>query len=240
MSLKSVAIIPARSGSKRIKDKNISLLNGIPLLGYSISAAIQSGVFDEVFLATDSKKYAEIGMSYGAKVPSLRSGSVSGDTSPDIEWVKWAISNWNLEGSEYLAILRPTSPLRTGRCIKDAFQILSEDPTADSIRAVSLSAIHPGKMWTLNGKTISPLLPFHQNGTQWHSSQTANLPKVYFQNASMEIARVSRIIATNSISGEIVIPYFSGDYSGLDVNEPLDLEFLAFITSKYPDLLPTV
>ena len=88
MSFRSVAFIPARSGSKRITDKNIKLLNGHPLMAYSIRAAIDSNVFDTVICATDCEEYADIAKFYGAKVPFLRPESISGDKSPDIEWVK--------------------------------------------------------------------------------------------------------------------------------------------------------
>ena len=69
----SIAIIPARSGSKGVKDKNIRLLNGIPLMAYTIEAAITSGIFEEIMVSTDSVEYAEIAKSYGASVPFLRS-----------------------------------------------------------------------------------------------------------------------------------------------------------------------
>ena len=89
--LSCVALIPARSGSKRIKDKNIRCLNGHPLLAYSISSAIDSGVFDKVVCVTDSQKYADIAMYYGAEVPKLRPDNISRDVSPDIEWVLWIL-----------------------------------------------------------------------------------------------------------------------------------------------------
>ena len=67
-----VGIIPARSGSKRIPDKNITVINGHPLIAYTIHAAKKSGIFDKVYVATDSALYAEIAKSYGAEVPTLR------------------------------------------------------------------------------------------------------------------------------------------------------------------------
>ena len=75
--MKNIAIIPARSGSKGLKDKNIRLLNEKPLLAYSVEAALESGVFDEVMVSTDSEKYAEIAKEYGASVPFLRSAELS-------------------------------------------------------------------------------------------------------------------------------------------------------------------
>ena len=79
--MKSIAIIPARSGSKGLKDKNIKLLSGKPLIAYSIESALESGLFDEVMVSTDSEQYAQIAREYGAKVPFLRSEKTASDTA---------------------------------------------------------------------------------------------------------------------------------------------------------------
>lgn len=79
-NMKNLAIIPARSGSKGVIDKNVKLLNGKPLIAYTIEAAIDSGMFDCVYVSTDSEKYAETAIRYGAKVPFLRSKELAGDT----------------------------------------------------------------------------------------------------------------------------------------------------------------
>ena len=87
-----VALIPARSGSKRLPNKNIKLLRGHPLIAYTIVTAIQSKVFDKVIVCTDSNEYAEIASKYGAYVPYLRNPDNSGSISPDIEWVSEAFN----------------------------------------------------------------------------------------------------------------------------------------------------
>ncbi len=79
--MKNIAIIPARSGSKGLKDKNIKLLNEKPLLYYSINAAIKSKMFDEIMVSTDSQKYADIAISFGASVPFLRNDLLSNDNA---------------------------------------------------------------------------------------------------------------------------------------------------------------
>ena len=82
-----VALIPARSGSKRVPDKNIRPLAGHPLIAYTIAAALGSGIFSDVIVSTDSEHYAEIVKYYGAEVPFLRPAELAGDQSPDIEWL---------------------------------------------------------------------------------------------------------------------------------------------------------
>ena len=114
-----VALIPARSGSKRIKNKNIKLLNGHPLIAYTIQSAIKSKVFDDVIVSTDSEDIKKISEYYGASVPFLRPSRYATDTSPDIEFVKHALDELSKLNQNYsqFSILRPTSPFRKSTTI---------------------------------------------------------------------------------------------------------------------------
>lgn len=219
-----VAFIPARSGSKRIVDKNIELLNGHPLIAYTIQAAIDSKVFDSIICATDSELYAEIAKYYGAEVPFLRSSEISEDKSPDIDWVVWILNELIDKGRSYdiFSILRPTSPFRLPSTIQRAWQAFCEEPDADSLRAVEKCKQHPGKMWIIQGKRMFPLLPFTNNHTPWHSSQYAALPEIYSQDASLEIAKSHIALEQNTIAGESIIPFISEGLEGFDINEPED------------------
>lgn len=230
----NIAFIPARSGSKRLPGKNIRMLGGIPLLCHSVRAAWSSGVFEHVFLITDSADYLEIGMACGAESLGLRPASISGDDSPDIDWLTWALDQLESDGivPEIVSILRPTSPFRSGSIICEAMRLFLDHPTADSLRAVSKSNIHPGKMWVLGNCYMQPLLPFNFNGVIWHSTQTAALPTVYFQNASLEIARHSSVRRTKSIAGEIVLPFVSGELDSLDINTESDFRYAEYLLDK--------
>ena len=145
MSRGNIAFIPARSGSKRVVDKNIKILNRHPLIAYTIQTAISSRVFDKVICATDSELYASIAEYYGAEVPFLRPNEISGDKSPDIEWVRWMLDELSRRNMQFEAfsILRPTCPLRTPKSITEAWEIFSSDKNADSIRAIQLCKEHP-------------------------------------------------------------------------------------------------
>ena len=115
--MRNIAIIPARSGSKGIKDKNIRLLNGKPLLAYTIEAALKSKCFDVVMVSTDSKKYKKIAEEYEAEVPFLRSEGNSKDYSSPWEVVKEVLERFKALGEEFdtFALLQPTSPLRSAK-----------------------------------------------------------------------------------------------------------------------------
>ena len=219
-----VALIPARSGSKRVPDKNIKVLGTHPLMAYTIAAARASGVFTDIICVTDSAHYAEIASHYGAVVPALRPTSTASDTSADIEWVTWALDllAHNSQTFDAFSILRPTSPFRQAHTIARAWEAFATDGNADSLRAVSLCSEHPGKMWVLNESRMTPLLPNKIGDVPWHSNQYAALPKIYVQNASLEIAWVSVVKSFGTISGESVMPHISSGLEGFDINSPED------------------
>ncbi|WP_374615165.1 acylneuraminate cytidylyltransferase family protein [Sphingorhabdus sp.] len=240
--MRSIAFIPARAGSKRVPNKNIRVLRGHPMLAYSIRAAIDSCVFDAVVCATDSPLYADIARHYGAEVPFLRAAEISGDKSPDIEWVVWMLSELGKQGRHYevFSILRPTSPFRLPETIQRAWQAFSADPGADSLRAVEKCKQHPGKMWVIRGRRMLPVMPFTKGGTPWHSSQYAALPEIYAQDASLEIAWSRIALEQNTIAGEAIIPFVSQGFEGFDINEPEDLlladHYLAAGEIRLPDI----
>lgn len=224
MKPKSVAFIPARSGSKRLPHKNIKLLGGHPLLAYTIRSAIDSGVFDAVICATDSQEYAAVACHYGAEVPTLRPASISGDKSPDIEWVEWMLEALRQQGREFdaFSILRPTSPFRKPETIRRAWAQFICAEGVDSLRAVEKCHQHPGKMWVLRGQRMLPLMPLSPEEQPWHSSQYAALPAVYVQNASLEIAWTRVVHQGRTIAGHVLAPFLTIDEEGLDVNTSFD------------------
>lgn len=138
-----LAIIPARSGSKGIKDKNIRSLCGKPLLAYSIEAALGTGVMDAVVLSTDSEKYADIGCSYGAEVPFLRPPELSTDQSLASECIVHTIETLRKMGRvyDYFVLLQPTSPLRKTEHILTGVH-MAVDEGLDAVVAFS-EAEHP-------------------------------------------------------------------------------------------------
>ncbi len=241
MKYKSVALIPARSGSKRVPNKNIKPINNHPLIAYTIQSAIQSELFDSIVCATDNQEYANIAKYYGAEVPFLRSESISDDQSPDIDWVEWIIDK--LEGInlnfDIFSILRPTCPFRSSKIIKNAMEIFISD-NADSLRAVQKCKEHPGKMWEIQGKRMKPIFDKTIDDTPWHSSQYAALPEIYTQNASLEIAWVSSMRKHKSISGKEVIPYLSMNLEGFDINTFEDWTLMEIYSKKDPSLLPII
>ncbi len=123
-----LAVIPARGGSKGLKDKNIREICGKPLIAYTIEAALGSGVCDKVMVSTDSGRIAEISAEYGAEVPFLRPAELAGDTSKTVDAVIDVIERYRKAGEEFdvLILLQPTSPLRDAGDIRNAAKAFVE------------------------------------------------------------------------------------------------------------------
>ena len=238
-----VALVPARSGSKRIKDKNTTTIGGHPLLAYTIRAALDSGVFDRVVVSTDCEKIRDVARTYGAEVPFLRPKEYAGDKSPDIEFVKHTLETLRDEGytPDCFSILRPTSPLRQPETIRRAWEHFIKDGTADSLRAVSKCAQHPAKMWKIEGTRMRPVLENpNKEETPWHSRQYADLPETYAQNASLEIAWTHVALEKGSIAGDEILPFVSEGYEGFDINYPEDVIVLEHLIERGEAKLPKV
>lgn len=237
-----IAFIPARSGSKRVKDKNVRAIAGHPLLAYSIRSALDSDVFDSVMLATDSEEYAAIGRHYGAEVPFVRPTEISGDTSPDIAWVKYALDTLASAGRHYSAfsILRPTSPFRKADTIRRAWSAFLAETGVDSLRAVEKCGQHPGKMWVVRGNRMHPLLPVGSGDLPWHSSQYAALPVVHVQNASLEIAWSRVATEGGTIAGEVLMPFLTEGDEGIDLNTEEDWWYVNHLLERGDATLPPI
>lgn len=237
-----VALIPARAGSKRVPGKNVRPLVGHPLLAYTIAAARDSGVFGAVVVSTDSPAIADVALHYGAEVPFLRPAEMSGDLSPDIEWVRHALGGLERAGRSWdcFSLLRPTSPFRRAETIHRAWRRFGAAQGIDSLRAVEPCRQHPGKMWVVQGERMTPLLAGGPTDPPWHSTPYQALPRVYVQNASLEIARRQTVNDTASIAGRTVLPFFTEGYEGFDVNEPRDWWYAEHLLNTGEASLPPV
>ena len=242
MTSRIVGLIPARAGSKRVPNKNVLQLQGHPLLAYTISAALDSGVFEKVIVSTDSDEYAQIALHYGAEVPFLRPNSLAQDSSADIGWVAHALENLALIGFEFeiFSILRPSSPFRNASTIRRAYEEFSSRTDIDSIRAVELCSQHPGKMWRIKGDHLIPLLSVQPDGLDWFSSPTQSLPEVWVQNASLEIAFSRCVLESESISGNRIAPFRTVFPEGIDINSEFDFARAKMLVDEGLFSLPEV
>lgn len=156
-----LAVVPARSGSKGLKHKNIRQLDGKPLLAWSILSALSNPYIDEVVLSTDSPVYADIGRSYGATVPSLRPCHLASDTASSSDVILHVIDEMSTKDADYqfLVLLEPTSPLRTQDDINCALHHLAFNDFLSAVGVCKAESIHPSFMFSRNSElTLSPFL----------------------------------------------------------------------------------
>jgi CMP-N,N'-diacetyllegionaminic acid synthase len=236
-----VALIPARAGSKRVPGKNVRVLSGHPLIAYTISSALDSGVFFRTIVSTDSAETAEIARAYGAEVPFLRPAEFSGDLSPDIEWIQYTIPRLADTGPipKAFAILRPTNPFRLPETIVRAWKTFIQ-AEADSLRAVEPCRQHPGKMWVPEGGLIKPLLDDGGITPPWHSTPYQALPLVFAQNASLEMAWSRVPLEDGSIAGKRVVPFHTEGFEGFDINKADDWWLAETLLERGLAKLPSV
>lgn len=144
--MSSLAIIPARSGSKGLPDKNIRILNGKPLLAYTIEAARDSGIFDEIMVSTDSLGYAKIAEEYGASVPFIRSEENAGDYANSWGGVSEVLEEYGKIGKNFndFCLLQPTSLLRVGEDIRNAYDCFH---SKNAVAVVSVCECEHSPLW---------------------------------------------------------------------------------------------
>ena len=233
MNKNVVAIIPARSGSKSIRDKNLAQLNGYPLLAYSIIAAKLSKHISRVILSTDSEAYAELGKRYGAEAPLLRPADLSGDRSTDrdfmIHAMQWCRDN---EGfvPEYWVHLRPTTPLRDPQKIDDAIEQIMSADDATALRSAHLCAESPFKWFrrTTDGKLVA--LTTDDTSLDRFNLPRQAYPDVYIPDGYVDIVRASFVMNTDLFHGNRVLGYCSPTCTEVDSAE--ELEHLAYQIEK--------
>ena len=211
---KIIAIIPARSGSKGLKDKNIKELNGKPLIAYTIEAAKNSGVFDKIIVSTDSEEYAEISRQYGAEVPFLRSPETSGDKAGSWAVVKEVMDKLD-EKYDVVILLQPTSPLRTSKNITEALKLFF-DKNADSVCSVC-ETDHP--MFWCN--TLDTNLSMKNFIKKEYNIPRQMLPKSYTLNGAIYIVKASSINNINLYSDKS-FAYIMKKEDSVDIDNEID------------------
>lgn len=204
-----IAIIPARSGSKGVKNKNIRNLGGFPLIAYSIVICKLSKLIERIIVSTDSTEIKDIALKFGAEVPFLRPKDISGDMSPDYEFMNHAL-NWFETKENYLpkffVHIRPTTPLRDSEIIDDAIQILlNTDISYTSMRSAHPVSESPFKWFVKNNNYYESILKTYS--TEEINMPRQVFPKVYIPNGYIDIVSPVFIKKNKSLLGDRILAY---------------------------------
>ena len=215
--MKNIAIIPARSGSKGLVDKNIKELNGKPLMAYSIEAALESECFDTVMVSTDSKKYAEIAKKYGAEVPFLRSERTSSDTASSWDMVEEVLDGYKQIGRtfETFCLLQPTSPLRNANDIIAAYKLFEERA---SFAVVSVCEAEHSPIWC-------GLLPDNNEFINFLSQESEKDAGTFYRlNGAIYIVDIERFKMDKFLYHEGSFAYIMPQNRSVDIDTDIDLK----------------
>lgn len=219
--MKVLALIPARSGSKTVPDKNILPIGGKPMLVHSINHANAAKTVDRVIVTTDSDLYANIATTAGAECPFMRPAEFSGDSATDLETfqhaLRWLQVNENYR-PDLVVHLRPTHPIRDPRDIDCMVEELRNNTAFDSIRSVSLSSDTPYKMWfSGDNERLTPVIK--SEISEAYNLPRQDLPEVYIQNASIDVIRLNTIMTKNSMTGDYIQGYKMTHFFDIDTED---------------------
>lgn len=215
-----VGIITARGGSKRIPNKNLQKLLGIPLISYVISEVLKSGVVDRLIVSTDSRKIADAARKYGAEVPFFRPPSLATDESLSLDVVKHALEFFKVEeGNVYDAVmtLQPTSPLVLAEDFEKAWQMFL-DKRARVVHSINPVEAHPEWFFSLNSTgQVKPLM----DDPEVRRIRSQDLPTYYTLNGAFTIRRCSDVLAEkidfkNGTYGSVIPLERAVDIEGMD------------------------
>ncbi len=212
---KTIAIIPARGGSKRLPNKNTMLLGDIPLLAHSILFAKKNSFIDQVYVTTNDEKIKEIALKYGAKVID-RPKNLSGDFDPTVSALKHVLQN--IETVDNVFLLQPTNPLRPENLLIEAFDIFLKN-NCDSLFTVTRNHQKFGKI--IDNK----FQPFNYKIGQ----RSQDLEPLYFENGLLYITK-SKLILDDIIISENAFPYqVNHIFANVDIDTQADFDYANYL-----------
>ena len=228
MNPKTIAIIPVRGGSKRLSDKNILYLGGIPLIAHSILYAQKnSAVIDEIYVSTDNASIKKIALHYGAKVID-RPESLSGDFEPTVSALKHVLESIE-EEVENVILFQATNPLRPQNLLKDTFEIF-QNGNYDSLFTVSRNHQKLGKIES------NKFIPFNYEIGQ----RSQDLEPLYYENGLLYISKAKLILPldcardVSKIISESAFPYQVDHlFATVDIDTQEDLDYAEYVLGKF-------
>jgi CMP-N-acetylneuraminic acid synthetase len=223
MSASVVAFITARGGSKGLPRKNLLPLAGKPLIAYTIIAAQQTKVFDEVYVTTDDAEIAAVSRQYGAQIID-RPSELAADAARSEDVITHALSTLDATGQtyDYFVLLQPTSPLRTAQHITECWEQYRNSKARSTV-AVTEVEHHPYKDYAVKDGFLQPLFSAHALHQSRHE-----YPHVVRQNGAIYIMSVADFLDRKTFCIEPVLPYFMSREDSIDIDSIQDLQLAEY------------
>ncbi len=226
-----ICVIPARSGSKGIKNKNIKIIGGKPLIYWTINAALKSKFFSKVIVSTDSPQIKKLALKYGAECPFLRPKIFSGDKTPTIKAIKHVVTylknKINFIDYDSIVLLQPTSPLRKTSDIDKSIRLFLSNKNASSLISVSeVSDNHPARMYFLKNNFLLK----HSLSEKITGTPRQKLKKMYLRNGAIYIIKKKNL--TSSFIGNKPIAYLMPKERSMNIDDIFDLKIVRYLLKK--------
>lgn len=223
-------LVTARSGSKSIPDKNIRVLGKMPLMGYRIVSALKIAPKENVWLSTDSEKYASIGESLGATVPFIRPAHLASDGASSMDVVLHAMEHAENSNKEfkYIGLLEPTCPFIESSMLTNALQQLENNTDADAI--VAVKEVRPNSYFVQNESRY--LDEVARNMKNRHDLSRQSFKKQVTPSGGFYISRWDAFKQHKTFYTEKTLTFEVPTIASLEIDEPMDWEWAAFILEK--------
>lgn len=228
---KTLAIIPARSGSKGLPGKNIKPLLGKPLLVWTVEQAMRSRYLDRIFVSTDGPEIAEVGRKHGVDIGFLRPSELAVDDSPTSEAILHALDKFEEMGEryDYVALLEPTSPLRKVNDIDNAVSALVRTPAVDCL--VSVGEVHMEHPMIVKKIESSGLVvPYTKKVQRIHQRQQAD--HAYFPYGVIYISTVSSYRRNRTFYTDKTIPYYIERWQNYEIDDEIDFAIIELLMER--------
>lgn len=224
-----IAFIPARSGSKGLKNKNIKEMCGKPLLAYSIIAARESGRFGVIHVSTDSEEYAEIAREYGADVPFLRSAELATDTATSRDATLYSLDRYHDMGIDFdnIMILQPTSPLRTAYDIKKAYELFEKK---DAKAVIGVCEVDHPPMWANTLTADGNMINFSESSK---NTRRQDYGQYYRVNGAVYLTSVGYYRREKSLYSDKCFAYIMPKERSVDIDDAFDFFLAETIMKAY-------
>lgn len=230
-----IALIPARSGSKGVSNKNVRDLGGRSVLEWTIAACLRSTLIEKTIVSTDSDNYAALAHELGAEAPFLRPLEISTDHSTDFEFIHHALM-WLSEYEEvpeYVVHMRPTTPFRNPELIDEAIRCFVNDESVTALRSVHVMSESAYKTFEISEGGQLQRVGFGDANLDVSNNARQTFPDTYIANGYVDVLRVDFILESGLIHGDKVIPFITPVADEIDTEE--DLRWLQYQLLEKPE-----